>query len=262
MKTPYVNLINIDGATIDQKYNFIVYQEKNKNESKKKNLLAKTKISDITKDVGKNAFFSYIDEAKKDHICVVTMKDVVTEQKLPVKTNFSCFWCRHSFPYQPIGCPISYKCTRLFKKYYSEITKNNYCLQENISSKQFDDCKYPSENNFCSLELEPANFYMTDGMFCSFNCCYAFIRDNKANPLYTQSENLLKKIYFDMFSTHSIDLSPAPHWRLLQNYGGDLSIEDFRKTFYKIEFLDQKDYTNIFPLCKPVGFIFEKKIKL
>jgi hypothetical protein len=262
MKTPYVNLINIDGATIDQKYNFIVYQEKNKNESKKKNLLAKTKISDITKDVGKNAFFSYIDEAKKDHICVVTMKDVVTEQKLPVKTNLSCFWCRHSFPYQPIGCPISYKCTRLFKKYYSEITKNNYCLQENISSKQFEDCKYPSENNFFSLELEPANFYMTDGMFCSFNCCFAFIRYNKANPLYTQSENLLKKIYFDMFSTHSIDLSPAPHWRLLQNYGGDLSIEDFRKTFYKIEFLDQKDYTNIFPLCKPVGFIFEKKIKL
>jgi hypothetical protein len=262
MKTPYVNLVNIDGALIDQKYNFIDYQEKNRNENKKKIMVAKTKISDITKEVGKNAFFSYIDEAKKDHICVLSMKDVVTDQKLPNRTDKSCFWCRHPFPYRPIGCPMSYKNTRLFKKYYSEITKNNYCLQENISPKQFEDCKFPSENNFFSLELEPSNYYLTDGFFCSFNCCYAFIQDNEDNPLYTQSESLLKKIYYDLFPSQSVDLSAAPHWRLLQNYGGDLTIEEFRKTFYKVEFLDQKDYTNIFPLCKPVGFIFEKKIKL
>ena len=37
MKTPYVNLKNIDTSLIDQKYNFLVYRERNKNESKKKN---------------------------------------------------------------------------------------------------------------------------------------------------------------------------------------------------------------------------------
>ena len=62
MKTPFVNLKHIDASIIDQKYNFIVYKEKNKNE--KKNTISKTKIADITKDNLKSSYFSYIDEAK------------------------------------------------------------------------------------------------------------------------------------------------------------------------------------------------------
>ena len=128
MKTPYINLGNIDLAVIDQKYNFVSYKEKNKSELKKKQ--TKTKISDITKDDHRQAYFSFIDEAKKDHICIMTMRDAIQNEKLPEKTDICCFWCRHSFSTRPIGCPIHYKCMRLYKKYYSEITKNNYCLQE------------------------------------------------------------------------------------------------------------------------------------
>lgn len=262
MKTPYVNLSNVDMKIIDQKFNFIQYQEKNKNEIKKKQLVAKTKISDITKDSSKTSFFSYIDEAKKDHICILTMKDFLQKQELPVKTELCCFWCRNKFSSRPIGCPLSYKNNRLYKKYYSEITKNNYCLQENISEKQFEDSKLTNDENFFSLELEPSNYYLTDGIFCSFNCCLSFIMEKKSDPIYTQSEHLLKKMYSDLFPDFIVGLSPAPDWRLLQDYGGDLSIEDFRKNFYKIDYVNHHDFTSVFPISKPIGFIYEKKIKL
>lgn len=261
MKTPYVNLKNIDTTIIDQKYNFVVYREKNKNETKKN---FKTKITDITKENIKNSFFSYIDEAKKDHICVLTMKDQVNESKLPERTDLHCFWCRHPFTNRPIGCPINYKSSRLYKKYYSEITKNNYCLEESISMKQLEDSKLlnSSNDNYFCLELNPMNYYITDGVFCSFNCCYAFIDNNNKNPIYNQSENLLKKMYYDLFPNYTVKLIKAPHWRLLKEYGGELTIEEYRKNFYKIEYIDNNDYISTFPHCKGVGFIFEKKIKL
>ena len=261
MKTPYVNLRNIDIKGIDQKYNFICYKEKNKNE-KKKNVSSKTKITDITKENSKTSLFSFIDEAKKDHICVLTMKDVLLHKTLPSSTDLNCFWCRHTFPYRPIGCPISYKSTRLFKQYYSEITKNNYCLQESICKRQLDDCKEINDNKFYTLEVQPSNYYLVDGMFCSFNCCFSFIQENKHNPLYSKSESLLKKIYYDLFPNFEVELMEAPHWRLLKTYGGELTIDEFRKQFYKIEYTNNNDYTNTFPSCKGIGFIFEKKIKL
>jgi hypothetical protein len=260
MKTPFVNLKHIDASIIDQKYNFIVYKEKNKNE--KKNTISKTKIADITKDNLKSSYFSYIDEAKNDHICIITMKDVILNKELPVKTDINCFWCRHNFSSRPIGCPITFKNTRLYKKYYSEITKNNYCLQETISTKQLEDSKDSKNDNYYSLEIQPSNYYLTDGIFCSFNCCFAFIDFNKLNPLYSQSLNLLKKMYYDLFPNYDISLMKAPHWRLLKDYGGELSIEEFRKNFYKVDYIENNDFTTIFPHQKSMGLIFEKRIKL
>lgn len=260
MKTPFVNLKQIDAQLIDQKYNFFIYKEKNKNE--KKNSISKTKISDITKENLKNSYFSYIDEAKNDHICIVTMKDLLINQELPVKTNIYCFWCRHCFDSRPIGCPINYKNSRLYKKYYSEITKNNYCLQETISTKQLENSKENIDDKNYSLEIQPSNYYVTDGIFCSFNCCFAFIDANKMNPLYNQSIHLLKKMYYDLFPNHEIELMKAPHWRLLKNYGGELSIEEYRKNFYKIDYIENNDFTTIFPNQKSMGLIFEKRIKL
>lgn len=260
MKTPFVNLKNIDSKVIDQKYNFVSYKEKNKNG--KKNVVSKTKISDITKENMKSSYFSFIDEAKNDHICILTMKDIILDEQLPKKTEIHCFWCRHGFTHRPIGCPISFKNTRLYKKYYSEITKNNYCLQETITTKQLEDSRENKNENYYNLEIQPSNYYTTDGIFCSFNCCYSFIEYNKTNPMYNQSLNLLKKMYFDLFPDYDVNLMMAPHWRLLKTFGGDLSIEEFRKNFYKVEYIENNDFTTIFPHQKSMGLIFEKRIKL
>ena len=260
MTTPFINLRNIDLHLIDQKYDFISYKEKNKTEQKKKQ--TKTKISDITKDDQRQAYFSFIDEAKKDHICVMTMRDAIQNEKLPEKTDICCFWCRHSFTTRPIGCPLHYKSMRLYKKYYSEITKNNYCLQQSICSNQIENTNDQNDENFFTLEISPSNYYLVDGIFCSFNCCYAFILEQQPNPIYQQSEVLLKRMYYDLFPDFDTQLFPSPSWRLLKQYGGELTIEEYRKNLFKIEYIDHHDYTNVFPLCKSVGFIFEKKIKL
>ena len=87
-----------------------------------------------------------------------------------------------------------------------------------------------------------------------------FILDeNKSNQLYNKSEYLLYKLFNKCFN--NLEITPAPPWRLLKNYGGSLSIEEYRNSFNKIVHIDLKEFIQELPVCKPVGFLFEKKIK-
>jgi hypothetical protein len=72
----------------------------------------------------------------------------------------------------------------------------------------------------------------------------------------------LKKIYYDLFPNYEVKLVKSPHWRLLKEYGGDLTIEDYRKNFYKVEYINNNDFMTTFPSCKTIGLLYEKKIKL
>ena len=67
------------------------------------------------------------------------------------------------------------------------------------------------------------------------------------------SEMLLLKMYNNIYPTsiHSID--EAPHWRTLNTYGGNLSIEEFRATFNKIEYKNHGMILDI-PVFKSSGF--------
>ena len=171
-----------------------------------------------------------------------------------------CFWCRHAFSSHPIGCPIRYNPHRLVKTYNSEITKDTYTLRENISTQQLKEGKeyYVKEK----VQFFDRDYYVTDGVFCSFNCTMAFILDNKANPLYLFSVNLLMKMYYDTFLETAPTLEPAPSWRLLMTYGGHMTIEDFRKNFSKVEYQDIDNILVPFPQSKPIGILFEKQIKI
>jgi hypothetical protein len=114
-------------------------------------------------------------------------------------------------------------------------------------------------------EIKNDEYYFTDGIFCSFNCVKSFIKENTHNTLYQYSEMLLIKLfnYIMSLENKNIDLNkaviyPAPHWRLLQAYGGHLSINDFRKNFNKITF----NYHGILKkeLFSPIGNLYEEKI--
>ena len=89
------------------------------------------------------------------------------------------------------------------------------------------------------------------------------IQDNKHNNLYEHSDNLLIKLYKDMndHSIKNIKINPAPHWRLLKDYGGKLTIEEYRKTLNKIEYVDVGLLRNNlkFRMC---SLIFNEKNKL
>jgi hypothetical protein len=98
---------------------------------------------------------------------------------------------------------------------------------------------------------ETNDYYETDGIFCCLECTMAFIKDNKKNSLYVDSEILLNRIA-------GRKVEPAPHWRLLKSYGGHLDINEFR-TLRNVEYIQSGIHK---PFFKSVAHTFEQKIKL
>lgn len=138
-----------------------------------------------------------------------------------------CFWDRHPFNHKGIQCPISYKPKQLVKVYKSDVSKEEYTIKENVPYHKATD----GSDSAMSLDSSEYEF---DGKFCSYACCLAYIRANKHDPLYTHSETLLFQIFRAENNHNNKTLKvplPAPHWRLLIDYGGPLTITDFRKSF-------------------------------
>ena len=182
--------------------------------------------------------FSYTDETRKLHKCIVSK---IGDFKSKV---YNCYWCRHPFKTVALGCPIKYVPNVSTRTYYSEMTKSNFSVKENV-------CKNQTFSDNSDIETTENDFFETDGIFCSPNCLYTFIKDNKKNPLYIDSEALFYRICTEK-------LLPAPHWRLLEVYGGTLTIEKFREGFSKMQY-EERGY------CKPyrsVGLAFEEFIRI
>ena len=110
------------------------------------------------------------------------------------------------------------------------------------------------------LSLKFGEYYETDGVFCSFNCCQSWINDNKHNRMYDSSTMLLLKLYNTIMGTRMIVISPAPHWRVLETYGGHLNIIKFREGYNKMDY-ECHGNTKPLPIFLPLGTLFEEKIK-
>ena len=129
---------------------------------------------------------------ERPYLCLDHERCFVTED-ITIVDGVELFWCRHTFPYRPIGCPISYKSLDYSNNIIVKLQKI-IGTQESICKRQLDDCKEIHDNKFYTLEVQPSNYYLVDGLFCSFNCCFSFIQENKHNPLYSKSESLLKDL--------------------------------------------------------------------
>ena len=68
---------------------------------------------------------------------------------------------------------------------------------------------------------------------------------------------LLMNIYHTMTNNIS-EILPAPHWRKLKEYGGDMTIEDFRNSFNKATYIEQGKINNVF--IKPISVLYEEKL--
>lgn len=83
-------------------------------------------------------------------------------------------------------------------------------------------------------------FYV-DGIFCSFNCCYAYLKEHSSDEIYNESLSLMYLLYRYMHGENAVDrFNPAPSWRLLEEYGGPMTIEEFRMSFSNYVFFDMK----------------------
>jgi hypothetical protein len=174
--------------------------------------------------------------------------------------KYNCFWCRNPFDSTPVGCPIKFVPNTVVKTYVSEINKDTYMIRENTLK---DVSRFPSDEGGCgTLSFTPNAIYITDGVFCSLPCAMAFAIDNKHNSLYDKSSMLLNRIYNDIMADRGGSIvrakcAPAPHWRLLVEYGGDMTIKQFRDSFGKAEY----DYHGILSQMQAIASLFERKLK-
>ena len=249
-------LKNINPDNIDRKYGIKLQSNLLSNDNNQVKHVTKIEKLCINNN---NKFFSYIDESTKNYKCLVSMYDIMNKP-LPKSTNISCYWCKHKFSSVPLGCPIKYIPSEIVKKYISEITKDKYEIKKNISKNTR---IYIEENieNIENITLKKKEYFQTDGIFCSFNCCIAFINNNKYNPLYCNSINLLSKMYCTYFNKQYMNIIPAPNWRLLLDFGGQLTIEEFRESFYKAEYNLLQEYITELPQMYSIGFLHQQEIK-
>lgn len=71
-------------------------------------------------------------------------------------------------------------------------------------------------------------FHVDQPYYCRFECCYSGLRRDFKDPLYMNSETLLKFLYSILYP-NSGDLKPALDWRLLDINGGPLSSDEYDK---------------------------------
>ena len=257
--------INIE--KIDQKYGItFVSNISNSNTDPPVNT---TKITDLSNDKKTPDIVSFLDESKRLHKCCVTMIDF--NSKTDIRSlDYNCFWDRHPFSTTPIGCPTKYIASQAVKVYYSEISRDTYIIKENITPDRQELISGDSR-----LTIEKNEYYETDGIFCSFNCCQAFIKDNKHKIIYNQSETLLTEIYNHLFGDSISVIESAPHWRLIKEYGGHHTIDTFRESFNKIEYEPHGKSGNVSNISsglkdgkityvhfRPTAMLFEEHIKL
>lgn len=260
--TKYVFILkNINIEKIDEKYDIKLLSNITDNENIPNNVTKLTEIN-IDKPV---EIISFLYDSKKSYQCVMSMIDLNTQKEI-ISLNYNCFWCRNPFDNYPIGCPIKYISNKITKKYFSEINKDNFIISENITKKTLENKNIPFnfsiiKNDSKSLfTINKDEYFITDSIFCSFNCCKAFIKDNKNNALYQHSDILLTKIFNELMNSDSqllekkvFNINPAPSWKLLKEYGGIMDIKSFRNCFNKITY----ETHGIF---KPLGYLFEEKI--
>lgn len=186
-----------------------------------------------------NDEYIFFDESKKEHRCRLLMINTLN-QTIQKQPHLHCYWCHHTFPSYPIGCPIDWVNSKVKKTYYSHITTDTYEMTGELDSSKIEmmDPKLFKQIN--------SSYYITDGIFCSFNCCLAYILDNN-NELYKNSQQLLYKMLEDLNIQVNV-IKPSPHWKTLKSYGGIYSIQDFRNQFNIITVTDMHNI-NIKTCC-------------
>ena len=128
-------ILKVDPNLVHTKYDFDLISNISSNVGENNDSTNMTTLIDelpSSKESDTNTY-SFLDESKQTHSCIVTMNDLLTSTMLPKSTEVSCFWCKHCFDSSPIGCPVAYLSNKVTKVYHSEITKDEYRITDNIT---------------------------------------------------------------------------------------------------------------------------------
>jgi len=143
--------------------------------------------------------------------------------------------------------------TETLKSSAFNINNNKYLLNNNVNKISTHNLKFNKNtkcfwcrNNFNSPPCELPEDYFNDtfyciGNFCSFNCMKTYNLDIN-DSLVSKRESLINLLYYQTYSSYKF-INPAPHWMCLEEYGGNLNIEDFRKN----SLINSKEYLILHP---------------
>ena len=98
--------------------------------------------------------------------------------------------------------------------------------------------------NTPSLEL-PEDYYndtfFCTGNYCSFNCMKKYNLELN-DSLTWKRDSLINLFYFKLYNEYK-EINPAPHWMILKEYGGCLTLDEFRNNFI----VNAKEYIILHP---------------
>lgn len=189
-----------------------------------------------------NRCMYFVDQYKNKVKYWVNMIDYTQNGSLPLYTNKPCWWHRSSFSTHPIGCPI---------KYSSHKEKG---LEKERIERQF---------KIMNLNFEKNDFFETVGLFCSFPCIKAFIYDemSRGNRVrYKDSLTLLSLLYEKIFG-RKVFIPKAPDFKVLKEYGGHLTPEEFQNSFGRLEYSETTNLRRPYMFSSSV-YIKETRIKI
>lgn len=187
--------------------------------------------TNVTNLLPNNNKFTFRDLNKSRVRHLTSMVDVLSQKYLPICTDKPCWWCGYTFDSCPIGLPI---------RYYPNTTKPNE-IHTFLKTR--------------NLPIYPNEYFETEGVFCSFPCCKAYILDKRFITKYKNSLTLLTLLYTKLYGKTEV-IPKAPSWQLLELWSGSLTIEQFRKSFEHTAYHETPNIKR--PFMFTVGNVFEE----
>ena len=129
---------------------------------------------------------------------------------------------------------------------YSENNRNaNKIIIHHINISPHTKCWW-CHNIFSSPPIQlPDDYYnntfFCNGHFCSYNCAKSHNLNINDNLTWKRC-SLLNLLYYQTYSEYK-EIIPAPSWLILEEYGGTMSINEFRNNFI----FNSKEYTLLHP---------------
>ncbi len=157
---------------------------------------------------------SFLDARKTKIKVWPDMHDVLTAGALPSTTSLRCWWDHHPIEGRPVGCPL-YLVTSAPQRDHDGVERGS--------------------------SVEIASTFETEGMFCGLCCCKAYIISKGCNLKYKNSLSLLSMMSLIMYGVF-VDIIVAPSVTLLRDYGGHLTIQEYRKAHARIKFNSTVNY--------------------
>lgn len=139
-----------------------------------------------------------------------------------------------------------------------KLTRNNKIQVNKLNFNKDTKCWW-CKNCFDTPAVGIPQIYFEDkfycfGNFCSYNCALSY-NLNEGDNVWKRA-SLLNLLYYKTYDS-SVKIKPAPDWKSLKEFGGNLEIEEFRKN----SIVNTSEYTLLHPPLETRLSTFEKIYK-